>query len=85
MQRAPGPGAPHYGYLWWIHAADNPYGLPPGTFAAEGNGLQAILVIPAWDAVIVIRGHVPRLLLPGRPDAADLAAVFAAYAAARKG
>ena len=53
-------GAVHtgYGYLWWTEI----YGkhlenveLPKGTFSARGAGGHYILVVPAWDLVIVHR------------------------------
>jgi len=40
-----------HGYLWWVPAPDA--GLPEGSFWAWGLGNQAVLVIPAWDSVIV--------------------------------
>lgn len=40
-----------HGYLWWI--PDSTVGLPGGSFSAFGLGQQAILVIPAWETVIV--------------------------------
>lgn len=40
-----------HGMLWWI--PDDGSGLPDGTFWAKGLGPQAVVVIPAWDTVIV--------------------------------
>ncbi len=47
-----------YGYLWWTEV----YGthlenveLPKGTFSGRGAGGHYILVVPAWDLVIVHR------------------------------
>ena len=40
-----------HGYLWWIPGPDT--GLPPGSFWAWGLGQQALIVIPAWQTVIV--------------------------------
>ena len=47
-----------YGYLWWteldkrqLEGAD----LPAGSFSARGSGGHYILVVPAWDLVIVHR------------------------------
>ncbi len=37
--------------LWWI--PDPEFGFPAGTFWAWGLGNQALIVIPAWDTVIV--------------------------------
>ncbi len=47
-----------YGYLWWTeiygrHMAD--VELPKGAFSARGAGGHHILVVPAWDLVIVHR------------------------------
>ena len=78
------PGAPGYGYLWWVHGEGNAIGLPPGSFAAEGDWLQAIIVIPAWQAVVVLRGNIPRLAVFGRPGEAELKAVLGALLAARQ-
>ncbi len=46
----PGMRAGH-GDLWWL--PDSETGLPEGTFFAWGLGQQALIVIPAWDTVIV--------------------------------
>ncbi len=47
-----------YGYLWWI-AADGKHlpgvQIPDGSYSARGSGGQYILVIPAYDLVIVHR------------------------------
>lgn len=40
-----------HGYLWWIPGPGT--GLPAGTFWAWGLGNQALIVIPAWDTVVV--------------------------------
>ncbi|MGI9492025.1 MAG: serine hydrolase, partial [Geminicoccaceae bacterium] len=40
-----------HGYLWWIPGPDT--GLPPGSFWAWGLGQQALIVIPAWQTVVV--------------------------------
>ncbi|WP_298816132.1 serine hydrolase [uncultured Roseibium sp.] len=40
-----------HGYLWWIPEPGT--GLPDGTFWAWGLGNQALMVIPAWNTVIV--------------------------------
>lgn len=40
-----------HGYLWWIPSPET--GLPDGTFWAWGLGNQALMVIPAWNTVIV--------------------------------
>lgn len=47
-----------YGYLWWteyhnlqLEGAD----LPAGSFSARGSGGHYILVVPAWDLVVVHR------------------------------
>ncbi|GAB5375864.1 MAG: hypothetical protein AcusKO_23260 [Acuticoccus sp.] len=40
-----------HGYLWWL--PDPELGLPAGTFWAWGLGNQALIVIPAWNTVVV--------------------------------
>ncbi|WP_298938491.1 serine hydrolase [uncultured Ruegeria sp.] len=40
-----------HGYLWWISGPET--GFPDGTFWAWGLGNQALMVIPAWNTVIV--------------------------------
>ena len=40
-----------HSYLWWIPGPDS--GLPEGSIMAWGLGQQAVLVIPAWQTVIV--------------------------------
>ena len=44
-----------HGYMWWIpcDAAAKKMGIPKGTFMAEGLGSQQIIVIPAWETVVV--------------------------------
>jgi CubicO group peptidase (beta-lactamase class C family) len=44
-----------YGFLWWIVRPDAPSPLasPPGTLFALGNGGQFVIVIPAYDLVVV--------------------------------
>jgi hypothetical protein len=41
-----------YGYGWWVSGPDEPI----ATFAAEGDGEQRILVVPAVDVVVVATG-----------------------------
>ncbi len=52
------PGTTGYGYLWWTevygHHLEN-VDLPAGTFSARGAGGHHIVVVPAWDLVIVHR------------------------------
>ena len=48
-----------YGYMWWVETEGRLYPgvtLPAGSFAAQGNGGRYILVIPAYDLVVVHRG-----------------------------
>ena len=42
-----------YGYLWWTTDADDPAGLPAGSFSAIGLGGQILSVIPLHQMVIV--------------------------------
>ena len=44
-----------HGYLWWIPCdrESRAAGIPAGTFMASGFGGQRIVVIPAWETVIV--------------------------------
>jgi CubicO group peptidase (beta-lactamase class C family) len=47
-----------YGYMWWTEIEGrhlDPAPLPRGTFSARGAGGHYILVVPAWDLVIVHR------------------------------
>ncbi|MBI2770881.1 MAG: serine hydrolase [Burkholderiales bacterium] len=47
-----------YGYMWWvaINARHLPFvNLPAGSYSAQGAGGHYILVIPAYDTVIVHR------------------------------
>ena len=50
-----------YGYLWWV-AANGKHlpgvKLPDGSFSARGSGGHYILVVPAYDLVIVHRPSV---------------------------
>ena len=72
--------------MWWV-AADGRHlpnvALPDGSFSARGYGEQYVLVIPAWDVVIVHRvdtfvpdnevsdsqfGYLVRLILQAGPE-----------------
>lgn len=47
-----------YGYLWWVADQQRhfPYAsLPDGSFSARGAGGNSLVVIPAWDLVVVNR------------------------------
>jgi CubicO group peptidase (beta-lactamase class C family) len=52
------PGGGGYGYLWWL-TIDGKHlpgiKVPEGTFSARGVGGQLLLVVPAYDLVIVHR------------------------------
>lgn len=47
-----------YGYMWWVVEGDlwGEIGVPNGSFSAQGNWAQLILIIPSRDLVIVHRG-----------------------------
>ncbi|WP_264945642.1 serine hydrolase domain-containing protein [Sphingomonas canadensis] len=51
------PNNPGWGYGATLWLADASTGLPPGSYAAQGNRGQYILVIPAHGLVIVRRGE----------------------------
>ena len=54
---APG-GSTGYGYMWWTEIHGRHFenvDLPKGTFSARGAGGHFILIVPAWDLVIVHR------------------------------
>ena len=79
-----------YGYMWWIAADGNHLpnvALPDGSFSAQGYRGQYMLVIPAWDIVVVHRfdtftptgqvsdsefGYLVRLILQAGPEGLDL-------------
>jgi CubicO group peptidase (beta-lactamase class C family) len=44
-----------HGYLWWVPVDEKSrlMGVPVGTYIATGFGSQRIVVIPAWNTVIV--------------------------------
>ena len=45
-----------YGYMWWAAERGEHFPalqLPDGTFSARGTGEQTVLVVPAWDLVLV--------------------------------
>lgn len=54
-------GSDGYGYMWWVSRPDNKYPhlphveLPEGTYSARGAGGHYIVVIPAYDMVVVHR------------------------------
>jgi len=47
-----------YGYMWWV-AVDGQHfpgvELPPGSYSARGNRGQYLVVVPAWQLVVVHR------------------------------
>ena len=56
---AAGIGGNAYGYMWWVENEGRLLAcveLPPGTYAAEGDFANYILVVPAYDLVVVHRG-----------------------------
>ncbi|MCF8298335.1 MAG: serine hydrolase, partial [Saprospiraceae bacterium] len=48
-----------HGYLWWVpfDKSARAFGLPKGTFYAEGMGKQQIIIIPSWETVIVHKSN----------------------------
>jgi len=54
-------GSDGYGYMWWVSRKYNKFphlpnvDLPEGTYSARGAGGHYILIIPAYDMVIVHR------------------------------
>ena len=63
-----------YGYMWWTPSAEGAFlpgvTIPPGSFAAMGNGGHCIVVVPATDMVVVHR--VDNDDAPRRVDEAQL-------------
>ena len=47
-----------YGYMWWVVEGDlwGEIGIPDGSFSAQGNWAQLILIIPDKELVVVHRG-----------------------------
>ena len=78
-----------YGYMWWVAANGRHLpgvSIPDGSYSARGAGGHYILVIPAYDLVVVhrvntdIQGHsvsgaefgqLVQLILDARPDAGN--------------
>lgn len=56
-------GSDGYGYMWWVSKDNNKYphlpnvNLPEGTYSARGSGGHYLLIIPAYNMVIVHRVH----------------------------
>ncbi|WP_326524710.1 serine hydrolase domain-containing protein [Sphingomonas sp.] len=69
------PTGPGYGRTLWLFGPAQ--GLPAGSYAAQGNRGQYVMVIPAAKLVIVRRGEDPG---PARFDIAKFAADIAAAA-----
>jgi CubicO group peptidase (beta-lactamase class C family) len=67
------PSGPGYGATMWLFGPEQ--GLPVGSFAAQGNRGQYVMVIPARHLVIVRRGEDPGV---ARFDIARFAADVAA-------
>jgi CubicO group peptidase (beta-lactamase class C family) len=47
-----------YGYMWWVALRGGHFPfvkMPDGTFSARGTGEQVLLVVPAWNLVLVHR------------------------------
>ncbi|WP_206366974.1 serine hydrolase domain-containing protein [Sphingobacterium sp. SGG-5] len=80
-------GSSGYGYMWWVARDFNKYplykgaDLPEGSYAAQGAGGHHLIIIPAYDMVVVRRvntdipgnrgkdfGPVLKLILEARMD-----------------
>ena len=48
-----------HGYMWWVpyDKGAREFGFPKGTFYADGMGYQQIIIIPAWETVIVHKSN----------------------------
>jgi CubicO group peptidase (beta-lactamase class C family) len=48
-----------HGFFWWVpyDKTSRRAGIPKGTFYADGLGYQQIMVIPAWETVIVHKAN----------------------------
>jgi CubicO group peptidase (beta-lactamase class C family) len=48
-----------YGYMWWVpfDRVAKKFGIPEGTFSADGMGSQRIIIIPALETVIVHKAN----------------------------
>ena len=48
-----------HGYMWWVpfDKYARRMGIPKGTFYADGLGYQQIIIIPAWETVIVHKSN----------------------------
>lgn len=49
-----------HGDLWWVPGPET--GLPAGSFLAWGLGQQMVLVVPAWDTVVVHQSDTARFV-----------------------
>lgn len=58
-----------HGYLWWIPSPET--GLPAGAFWAWGLGNQAVIVVPAWETVIVHQSDTTEFLERFSPRIAE--------------
>ena len=54
-------GSDGYGYMWWVARDHNKYShlpyadIPEGSYSARGAGGHYVMIIPAYDLVIVHR------------------------------
>ncbi len=80
-----------YGYLWWVAANGNHVpgaDLPDGSFSARGAGGHHIVVVPAYNLVIVhrVRNELPnRELTDTHVSIADFGELLGLILAARPG
>lgn len=72
-----------YGYMWWVAEGDVHFpqmAVPPGTYSARGAGGHYVVVIPAYDLVVVHRADtdVPDRKVEGLEFGALLEKILAA-------
>jgi len=82
-------GCDGYGYMWWVSQPNNKYphlvgvDLPEGTYSARGAGGHYIMIIPAYDMVVVHRVNTD--IKGNRVAKADFGRLLAMILEAREG